>query len=118
MDLKAVSQLLWPDKDHEEWFSLGENHGKDPWLRSTPSRPLYANGTLPYLSVCSQVSSVPLGCMRTSARSIQPFSIAILLGESENNPISRRRLAITSLCLARETRILPLLSESLVMARR
>ena len=26
--LKAVSQLLWPDKDREEWFSLGENHEK------------------------------------------------------------------------------------------
>jgi hypothetical protein len=25
-DFKAVSQLLWPDKDREEWFSLGENH--------------------------------------------------------------------------------------------
>src|SRR5580704_10068017 len=24
--IKAVSQLLWPDKDREEWFSLGENH--------------------------------------------------------------------------------------------
>jgi hypothetical protein len=26
MRFKAVSQLLWPDKDREEWFSLGENH--------------------------------------------------------------------------------------------
>ena len=26
--IKAVSQLLWPDKDREEWFSLGENHEK------------------------------------------------------------------------------------------
>jgi hypothetical protein len=26
--LKAVSQLLWPDKDREVWFSLGENHEK------------------------------------------------------------------------------------------
>ena len=26
--LGAVSQLLWPDKDREEWFSLGENHEK------------------------------------------------------------------------------------------
>jgi hypothetical protein len=25
---KAVSQLLWSDKDREEWFSLGENHEK------------------------------------------------------------------------------------------
>jgi hypothetical protein len=25
---KAVSQLLWPDKDREVWFSLGENHVK------------------------------------------------------------------------------------------
>ena len=25
---KADSQLLWPDKDREEWFSLGENHEK------------------------------------------------------------------------------------------
>jgi hypothetical protein len=25
---KAVSQLLWPDKDREEWFSFGENHEK------------------------------------------------------------------------------------------
>jgi hypothetical protein len=25
---KAVSQLLWPDKDREVWFSLGENHEK------------------------------------------------------------------------------------------
>jgi hypothetical protein len=24
--IKAVSQLLWPDKDREEWFSVGENH--------------------------------------------------------------------------------------------
>jgi hypothetical protein len=24
----AVSQLLWPDKDREEWFSLRENHEK------------------------------------------------------------------------------------------
>jgi hypothetical protein len=23
---KAVSQLLWPDKDREEWFSVRENH--------------------------------------------------------------------------------------------
>jgi hypothetical protein len=28
MRFKAVSQLLWPDKDCEEWFSLGENHEK------------------------------------------------------------------------------------------
>jgi hypothetical protein len=26
--LRAVSQLLWPDKDREVWFSLGENHEK------------------------------------------------------------------------------------------
>ena len=26
--LKAVSQLLFADKDREEWFSLGENHEK------------------------------------------------------------------------------------------
>jgi hypothetical protein len=32
----AVSQLLWPDKDREVWFSLGENHEKDLPLRSTP----------------------------------------------------------------------------------
>jgi hypothetical protein len=25
---KAVSQLLWPDKGREVWFSLGENHEK------------------------------------------------------------------------------------------
>jgi hypothetical protein len=25
---KAISQLLWPDKDREERFSLGENHEK------------------------------------------------------------------------------------------
>jgi hypothetical protein len=25
---KAVSQLLFPHKDREEWFSLGENHEK------------------------------------------------------------------------------------------
>ena len=25
---RAVSQLLWPDKDREVWFSLGENHKK------------------------------------------------------------------------------------------
>jgi predicted NUDIX family NTP pyrophosphohydrolase len=25
---KRFSQLLWPDKDREEWFSLGENHEK------------------------------------------------------------------------------------------
>src|SRR6202167_5836379 len=28
MRFKAVSQSLWPDKDREEWFSLGENHEK------------------------------------------------------------------------------------------
>jgi hypothetical protein len=26
--IRAVSQLLWPDKDREEWFSLEENHEK------------------------------------------------------------------------------------------
>jgi hypothetical protein len=26
MRFRAVSQLLWPDKDREEWFSLRENH--------------------------------------------------------------------------------------------
>ena len=26
MRFSAVSQLLWPDKDREEWFSLRENH--------------------------------------------------------------------------------------------
>jgi hypothetical protein len=26
--LRAVSQLLWRDKDHEVWFSLRENHQK------------------------------------------------------------------------------------------
>jgi hypothetical protein len=26
--VKAVSQLLWPYKDREVWFSLGENHEK------------------------------------------------------------------------------------------
>jgi hypothetical protein len=25
---KGVSQLRWPDKDREVWFSLGENHEK------------------------------------------------------------------------------------------
>ena len=25
---RAVSQLLWSDKDREEWFSLRENHEK------------------------------------------------------------------------------------------
>jgi hypothetical protein len=25
---RAVSQLLWPDKDRDVWFSLGENHEK------------------------------------------------------------------------------------------
>jgi len=25
---RAVSQLLWPGKDREVWFSLGENHEK------------------------------------------------------------------------------------------
>jgi hypothetical protein len=25
---RAVPQLLWPDKDREGWFSLGENHKK------------------------------------------------------------------------------------------
>jgi hypothetical protein len=33
---KAVSQLLWPDKDREEWFSLGENHEK---VRGLPGFP-------------------------------------------------------------------------------
>jgi hypothetical protein len=28
LGIKAVSQLLWPDKDREEWFSLVENHEK------------------------------------------------------------------------------------------
>jgi hypothetical protein len=27
-DTRAVSQLLWPDKDREVWFSLKENHEK------------------------------------------------------------------------------------------
>jgi hypothetical protein len=26
--IRAVSQLPWPDKDREVWFSLGENHEK------------------------------------------------------------------------------------------
>jgi hypothetical protein len=28
ISFKAVSQLPWPDKDREVWFSLGENHEK------------------------------------------------------------------------------------------
>ena len=41
MRFKALSQLLWSDMDREEWFSLGENHKKDPWLRTTPiAKPL------------------------------------------------------------------------------
>jgi hypothetical protein len=28
VDFRAVSQLLWPDKDRDVWFSLGENHEK------------------------------------------------------------------------------------------
>ena len=44
---KAVSQLLWSDKDREEWFSLGENHEKasrfpDFLQRSTGREPLCA----------------------------------------------------------------------------
>jgi hypothetical protein len=40
--VKAVSQLLWPDKDREVWFSLEENHEKaHPFglhqLRNSPS---------------------------------------------------------------------------------
>jgi len=38
--IKAVSQLLWPDKDREEWFSLGEKHEK---VRGSPGFP--ARGT-------------------------------------------------------------------------
>jgi hypothetical protein len=26
IEFRAVSQLLWPDKSREVWFSLGENH--------------------------------------------------------------------------------------------
>jgi hypothetical protein len=26
--IRAVSQLLWTEKDREVWFSLGENHEK------------------------------------------------------------------------------------------
>jgi hypothetical protein len=28
LEIRAVSQLLWPDKDREVWFSLEENHEK------------------------------------------------------------------------------------------
>jgi hypothetical protein len=39
---KAVSQLLWSDKNREEWFSLGENHEKacrsPDFLRRSTSR--------------------------------------------------------------------------------
>ena len=35
---RAVSQLLWPHKGREEWFSLGENHerrrGSPDFLRA------------------------------------------------------------------------------------
>jgi hypothetical protein len=42
---KAVSQLLWPDKDREEWFSLGENHEKGSGFGSTPiAKPAIADG--------------------------------------------------------------------------
>jgi hypothetical protein len=44
---RAVSQLLWSDKDREEWFSLAENHENayrfpDFLLRSTGREPLCA----------------------------------------------------------------------------
>ena len=35
---RAVSQLLWPDKDREEWFSLGENHEKAFRFPGFPAR--------------------------------------------------------------------------------
>ena len=34
----AVSQLRWPDKDREEWFSLGENHEKVLGFPGFPER--------------------------------------------------------------------------------
>ena len=41
LEIKAVSQLLWPDKDREEWFSLVENHEKAVRFLSTPiAKPL------------------------------------------------------------------------------
>jgi hypothetical protein len=36
LEIRAVSQLLWPDKDREVWFSLVENHEKG---RSLPGFP-------------------------------------------------------------------------------
>ena len=38
---KAVSQLLWSDKDREEWFSLGENPRKGLSLRLHQLRNCY-----------------------------------------------------------------------------
>jgi hypothetical protein len=34
--IKGVSQLLWPDKDREVWFSSGENHEMASRFGPTP----------------------------------------------------------------------------------
>lgn len=41
MTLKAVSQLLWPDKYREEWLSSGESHVKLPGFGLQPLRNRY-----------------------------------------------------------------------------
>ena len=57
--LNAVSQLLWPDKDREVWFSLTENHEKafrfpDFLQLSTDREQLYA-------TFCAE-SRIQFGC--------------------------------------------------------
>jgi S-disulfanyl-L-cysteine oxidoreductase SoxD len=38
MRFRAVSQLLWPDRDREEWFSLRENHVRRHGSPGFPAR--------------------------------------------------------------------------------
>jgi len=52
VSLKAVSQLRWPDRDREVWFSLGENHEKAyhfglHQLRNWPNQGNAISGRIP-----------------------------------------------------------------------
>jgi hypothetical protein len=44
---RAVSQLLWPDKDREVWFSLGENHEEAYRFDLHPLRNSFRLSSLP-----------------------------------------------------------------------
>ena len=60
--LRAVSQLLWSDKDREEWFSLRENHEK-------PYR-FGLHQAQEQLSVCGRDGVVPFARLRLQAISL------------------------------------------------